>query len=391
MEIKDVTVIGAGLIGSAAARHLAENGLSVTLIGAVQGNEDGVHASHYDEARVTRYIGPDVVWSDLAAASISRYADIEARAGIKFHTPCGHLRCDLPNDHPESVLASVQAVRNHLKNDGWEIPRHDIETRFPFLSFQKHAVFHWDSGPAGIINPRRLIEAQIVLASRSGANMVQGVCTRIERQGHSFIVHDSLGNKYLSANVLICTGAYTNRFPLTPKPLKLEVRPETVVLMEVSEELQTRLAQMPGIIWNFDHLPRASSVYVLPPVKYPNKRIYVKIGADYDRNVQVNTLSEMHAYMTSNGSVRTKHLLIPILRALIPELAAAPVISKPCLLTYTPGGYPIIDELEKGWYVAAGGCGKSAKSSDQIGKLAADLIQKARWGTFNPSTFAAPG
>ena len=28
MEIRDVTVIGAGLIGSAAARHLAEKGLS---------------------------------------------------------------------------------------------------------------------------------------------------------------------------------------------------------------------------------------------------------------------------------------------------------------------------------------------------------------------------
>ncbi|NND71687.1 MAG: FAD-binding oxidoreductase [Rhodothermales bacterium] len=389
MAIKDVTVIGSGLIGSAATRHLAENGHSVTLIGAIQDNRDRVHASHYDEARITRFIGPDIVWSDLAATSISRYAAIEERSGTKFHTACGHLRCDLPDHHPESTLPAVRAVRKQLKNDGRELSREDIEARFPFLSFQQGAVFHWDSEPAGIINPRRLIEAQIQLARRSGANVVQGVCTHVLRHDNMYTVRDSSGNKYLSGNVLVCAGAYTNRFSLVPEPLNLEVRPETVVLKEISQELLKRMATMPGIIWNFDHVPGVSSVYVLPPVRYPDERIYVKMGADFDKDVQINTLSEMHAYMISGGSIRTKELLAPILRELVPELAVSPTTSKPCLLTYTPTGYPMIDELEDGWYVATGGCGKSAKSSDQIGKLAADLIRKEPWKTFKPSTFAA--
>jgi len=72
---------------------MSENGLSVRLIGAMQGNFEQVHASHYDAARITRRIGPDVIWSELAKASIARYSDIEMRSGLPFHTGCGH--CDV--------------------------------------------------------------------------------------------------------------------------------------------------------------------------------------------------------------------------------------------------------------------------------------------------------
>ena len=43
----------------------------------------------------------------------------------------------------------------------------------------------------------------------------------------------------------------------------------------------------------------------------------------------------------------------------------------------------------KGWFVAVGGCGKSAKSSDQIGKLASDMIKEVAWSGFSRSTFGA--
>jgi len=130
-------------------------------------------------------------------------------------------------------------------------------------------------------------------------------------------------------------------------------------------------------------------VYVLPPVRYPNGRIYVKVGADHDRDVCIDTAHEMHAYMTSEGSPQTRKKLVPVLSALLPKLARAPVVSKPCLLTYTPSGYPMVDELEKGWDLAAGGCGQAAKSSDQIGKLAVDLVCGTAWAGFKRSTFAA--
>ena len=92
----DVAVIGAGLIGSAAAKYLSKEGANVTLIGAEAGNRHGIHASHYDEARITRLTSPDAVWAHLAHASQQRYASIEEESGIQFHSGCGHLRADLP-------------------------------------------------------------------------------------------------------------------------------------------------------------------------------------------------------------------------------------------------------------------------------------------------------
>jgi len=57
-----IAVIGRGLIGSAAARHLAKAGHAVTLIGpdepADRKAHRGVFASHYDEGRITRALDP---------------------------------------------------------------------------------------------------------------------------------------------------------------------------------------------------------------------------------------------------------------------------------------------------------------------------------------------
>ena len=89
----DVAVIGRGMIGSAAGRHLAESGRRVALIGpgepADRRTSDGPFCSHPDEGRITRIAGRNEMWTEVAARSCERYADIEARSGIRFHTPCG--------------------------------------------------------------------------------------------------------------------------------------------------------------------------------------------------------------------------------------------------------------------------------------------------------------
>ena len=62
---------------------------------------------------------------------------------------------------------------------------------------------------------------------------------------------------------------------------------------------------------------------------------------------------------------------------------------KPCILAYTPQGYPMIDAVgASGVFVAVGGCGGSAKSSDEIGRMAASLIQRGTWThELDPSLF----
>ena len=88
-------VVGRGLTGSAAARHLAEQMPGVVLIGpdehADWQSHGGVFASHYDEGRITRTIDPDENWARFANRSIARYRDIEARSGVAFFGERGCL------------------------------------------------------------------------------------------------------------------------------------------------------------------------------------------------------------------------------------------------------------------------------------------------------------
>jgi len=77
-----LAVIGRGLIGSAAARHLARMGHDVALIGpdepADLAHHAGVFGSHCDEGRITRTFDPGPFWREANRAAISPYREISA-------------------------------------------------------------------------------------------------------------------------------------------------------------------------------------------------------------------------------------------------------------------------------------------------------------------------
>lgn len=374
----DVVVIGAGLIGSAAAKYLAMSGYDVMLLGVEEGNKEGIHASHYDQARITRFSGPDRIWSHLAARSIEAYEGIEAGSGISFHQGCGHLRCDLSADKPASSFDQVRQVLSEMPVSPKQLTAAESRERFPFLHFAADAQLHLEPAPAGIIAPRRLIRAQKSIAQAHGAQLVSDLALRIEQEGGTYIIYTG-ATSYKASQVLLATGAYTSLMPLTGVDLSLTVRTETVLLARVDPDEHSHLMEMPGIIWNYDHREDVPYAYILPPVRYEDGHYYLKIGADHDRDVHANSLKDYDRYMRSEGSAVTAQMLRDVLVDLIPELAAVPVRSKPCLLTYTSKGYPLIDRLDDGVFIAAGGCGKSAKSSDMLGRLAARLIAGKSW------------
>ena len=70
--------------------------------------------------------------------------------------------------------------------------------------------------------------------------------------------------------------------------------------------------------------------------------------------------------------------------------------TKPCVLTYTSTNRPYLDTVvPKRLFVATGGCGLSAKSSDAIGNLAAQLTHRGGWevpegALLRPEAFRIP-
>ncbi|MEM6897951.1 MAG: FAD-dependent oxidoreductase, partial [Pseudomonadota bacterium] len=270
-------VLGAGLIGSAAARHLATLGHDVTLIGpgepADWASHAGVFASHYDEGRITRRLDAMPFWSRVSTASIARYGEIEKASGISFYSEVGGLIAG-PNlsrvaaNAADDALDYCRLVPHQTAALGYHLPT-------------SVRVFH-EPKHAGHISPRRLVAAQQAAALKAGAARLEETVTAVS-EGEVTTDHGT----HQFDQVLWAAGGFGA--PHLDLPLKVQAR--TVVFFEIADEMP----EMPTLILEDGKL---INIYLLPPIRYPDGRVYLKIGGGpMDR--QLRTEAEMRAWYHS--------------------------------------------------------------------------------------------
>ena len=379
MSNVEVAVVGRGLIGSAAARHLAEAGRSVALIGpgepADYATSEGPFASHYDEGRITRMIDPDPTWSQLAIRSIARYADIEERSGVPFHTGAGLVYASA---EPRADLA----LALELDVDAREVTATELAERFGIAMSGAETII-LESAPAGHINPRRMIVAQNRLANAAGGVIVDAPVSAAAPTRNG--VELTVGNDTMFADkVLLCTGAWAAELVAVDLPLERTLR--TILLAELADG-----PTLPSLISRAE-TDSDRDVYWVPPVRFPDGRTMLKIGG-YDRSVgRATNPADIVDWFRSGGSPTEADGLEDRLKALLPDRTIRSRDMKPCVVTDTPHGLPWIDWIDDRVAVAIGGCGSAAKSADEIGRLAGTLFSDEGWSdpvlklaTFTPS------
>lgn len=373
-------VVGRGLTGAAAARHLAEQVPGVVLIGpdepADRAAHDGVFASHYDEGRITRTIDPDENWARFANRSIARYRDIEARSGIRFFSEQGCLISGLATGRSQSYMADVREAAERLGVAYERLDDGGLAAKFPFFSFPAGSDAVFEPAGAGHVSPRNLVAAQTRLTEIAGGTVVRAQVEAIRpRDGHAEIATAG-GQTITAARVLVAAGGFTNRKGLLPDPLDLKVYGRTVTFFEVDEAEADRLSGMPSMIYEPEDI--ALGIYMLPPIRYPDGKFYLKIGGDIV-DIPLATESDVRAWFRTPGDPDAREHLIRNMGNLVPGLKVAGIHTESCVTSYTPTGYPAI-----GWTsapsvaVMAGGCGAAAKSSDEIGRLGAELLLHGR-------------
>ncbi len=181
----DVIVIGKGLMGAAAARHLSGMQLQVALIGPDEpvdrSTHEGIFGSHYDEGRITRILDADPIWARLAQRSLARYRDIEAQSGVTFFHEVGHLTVGPEPESPLDFMARVQDVANDLSVTCEPFNYKALEEQFPYLAFDPGSVGLYQSHTGGHVSPRSQVRAQAIVAQQQGATLipeiVHQVCT----------------------------------------------------------------------------------------------------------------------------------------------------------------------------------------------------------------------
>lgn len=388
----DVAVIGNGLIGAAATRYLSAAGLRVAGIGpgepADWRTHQGVFASHYDEGRITRIIDPDPVWARLGKRAIAAYGEIEAQSGIKFHYAATCLRVSPDVTAPGDTFLRAEQVGREL-DAALTLEREDegLNEIFPFLRFPVGSLALWERGGAGYVNPRQLVQAQLTIARQREAAIIAEAVTRLQQRADGVTITTDRGNEYQANKVLLAAGAYSGW--LLDRPLDLRRKAVTVLLAELPPAEASRLRAVPSIIYRLHNHPVLASIYALPPIVYPDGKSYLKIGGTLHTAVYLHSADEVRAWFHSDGNATEVAALREVLLAMVPGLAATRFDSKPCVVTYTAHERPYIAQVDEAIYVATGGCGAAAKSSNELGRISALLIEHGRWSYDLPAeTFA---
>ena len=361
----DVVVVGAGMIGSAAARHAAESGIRVAVVGAAEpaqlSNGSGPFASHYDAGRITRVIDPDPVWSELAALSIARYRDLEARSGVTFHDPVG-LAWVKPLDGAQAAFEDAQRLGAAVAEVSPTMLNESYGIRVPP---SQSSLCVYEAAPAGLVNPRKLVQAQLSCAQLAGAVVISSAVSELTRAGTLLEVHGEFGT-IRAKQVLLATGPYGAE--LAGVQLNVICQPRTTVRVEIDHPFA-----LPALIINDVDEPGIEKIYWVPPVLFPNGKVMLKIGGTHASTSPIE-MTEAGAWFRGTGSPPETAALRAVITELLPAATVTSWDAVPCIVTQTPSGYPYVGWIDDNIAVAVAGNGSAAKSCDEIGRRAASLF-----------------
>lgn len=365
----DFAVVGRGLMGTACARHLVEAGHTVALIGPDEpegpSRFDGPFASHHDAGRITRGLAEKADWSRLALRSIDRYAMLEEALGESFYTPCGVMMAG-PLDGPGAEFThGFLGAAKRLALPHERIEGDALNDRFPYFRFPADTVAAWEA-MGGWIDPRALRRAEEVCATRAGATVIRD--TAVGLAGAALTLGS--GDIVTAGHVVMATGGYARTSGLLPGRPAMGVYARTVVLAEVDSAEVARLSGMPSLIAMPEGGRMDEDLYLLPPIRYPDGKTYIKIGGE-PFSASLETDAEMTAWFQSDGSAAAGEMLTRHLRALMPELRATSLHRATCVVSFTETGYPYIERLTDRLTILTGGNGAAAKSCDEVGRLGA--------------------
>lgn len=386
-RVAAVAVVGLGLIGGGALRHLAASGAAVVGIGPseplVAASHTSAFASHYDSGRITRHLDARREWAVLAARSIAGYAALEEASGISFHRPTGVVMAE----HDPIRIASTLANAAELG-----VPVDVAESAAPsagtgLLSFADGTTLLGEPGPAGHIDPRRMLAANLAVAVDLGATVLDEEVVAIERAAGRWILRTSRGRTVTADQVLVAAGPHADEVLATVPDLErtppLAVRGETIVLAELDDAEHERLAALPSVLARLDRPgcehPTYEDLYLVPPTTYPDGTVRLKLGATRAAYLELPTAATKRAWMRGDDHRAELPELRALLEGLVPGLRARSWETKPCLITETPSDLPCVAHLGPDLVVAAGGNGYAAKSANAIGALAADLLRSGTW------------
>jgi sarcosine oxidase len=351
-------VIGAGVIGSAAALHLAERcGGDVLLLEQYRLGHD--RGSSNDHSRIIRHAYHSPAYTALTPAAYACWEEVEERTGLDLVLKTGGL--DLfAGTHGD---ADLRAYRYSL--DSAQIPYElldaaDIRARYPQwrIDDDVHGMYQADGG---ILDIRRAVAAQLALGRELGVTCASE--TRVEgidRDGSRIAVRTDRGTVFAD-HLTLATGSWAGEL-LSDLGVawRITLTQEQVTYFAPARIRDFAPDRFP--IWVF----HGEDIYYGFPV-------YGEVAVKVARDLGKRTISP--AQRTNEPDPAESARLLKFLTRHLPDAVGPEVLSKVCVYDMPPDKEFIVDVLpgDPRITVAIGGSGHAGKFAALLGGVVADL------------------
>ena len=367
-EAREVAIVGAGLLGLAAARTLATRGRDVVVLEQAEVGHAG--AGSKGSCRIFRLGYPDPDYVAAARRAGELWRDLEAESGRQIRWPAPQLTFG-------SGLADVQHALQAAGAPGELLPAAAVAERFPAVRVNAPALFEPQSA---------VLAADVALdtlAARAGDIRTRTRVLRIADDGRQVTLHTSAGP--VTAQTTIVTAGPWSRGLLAPLGAALPTAPtleQVGYLSPAATPSGTASGSTPIFICHDEPTP-----YGLPVPGSPLYKIGIhRSGRATDPDAQ-----------DQSPDRDLMDRLTRVAARLLPGYDPTPTATERCVYDNTPDEDFILDRIGN----VVLGCGTSGhgfKFGPLLGEWLADLTTGAADGPdsrlrarFAASRFASAG
>ncbi|MFY9554636.1 MAG: N-methyl-L-tryptophan oxidase [Blastocatellia bacterium] len=365
----DVAIVGAGVMGAAAACELARQGARVALLD--QATLPNPRAASIDHSKVFRFAYPDQLYVKLAVDALERWRELESQTGRRLLTQTGALL--IGKRQPSFASECYEALRAQGQSVDW-LNIDDIATQFPQFNGAAFSFGVYDPSGA-ILHADTAVRALIDLAKQRAVNTIEGARVSAINQvdgSRVSIVTESRAD-LVCERAVIATGPWSRRLLPVLAGTLTTTRQELVYFEPVGEsDASVRSRQSSFEPGEFPIFLELESGFYGFPIHHTG---VVKI-ANHLKGAEVDPTSmEDHVDEQFIESCRA------FFAEFIPALEIARVReTRVCIYNNTPDDDFIIDwhpQMEN-VLIVTGFSGHGFKFGPTVGRIAADLLLGGR-------------
>ncbi|MBW6455680.1 MAG: N-methyl-L-tryptophan oxidase [Trueperaceae bacterium] len=353
MQRFDTIVIGAGVIGAAAAWRLAGRGRTLLLEQHAFLHEAG---SSHGGSRIFRHAYEDREHVRLAVAADALWGELEAATGERLLHRCGGL------DLGAAGHGELDAIEVALSAEGRPVERlvgATVRARFPAFGVgdDVEALYQPD---AAIVPATRAVATLLRAAAAEGAALRDREPVRAIRAGADGVEVVTAVARYAAERLVVAAGPWLAGL-LPELELPLRVEQQQVLYLRVGADAR---AFAPGRMPLF--IDRRGGIYGFPLFERPDA---VKVS-DHEGAPTIR-LEERSDRIDPDRAAAT----VAAARRLLPGLDGELVGGQTCLYTKTPDERFVLDRHPEHprVVVAGGGSGHAFKFGPVLGEIAAEL------------------